>query len=245
MTKTAQDYPVTTPYGAIIRGKMHRGDDHACPRRTPLVIDGTLVAYTGNTGDVIPKPTPQNPDAGAHVHIQAGSDLGCQQTFEPGRLKFKPGKVVALRHTDPGTAGSWGKFFTLQVGNEYITYAHLDEVLVTIGQQVGGGSQAPRKSNEDLATEVIQGKWGNGEERKRRLTEAGYDYAAVQAIVNARMNSQKSAPQQRTYVVLKNDTLSKIANKYGTNWKTLYELNKSVIGPDPNLIKPGQVLRLP
>jgi len=43
----------------------------------------------------------------------------------------------------------------------------------------------PKKSNEEIAQEVIEGKWGNGEERKQRLTEAGYDYQAVQDIVNS------------------------------------------------------------
>ena len=38
-----------------------------------------------------------------------------------------------------------------------------------------------------VAKEVIQGKWGNGAERKRRLTQAGYDYSAVQRKVNELM----------------------------------------------------------
>ena len=41
-----------------------------------------------------------------------------------------------------------------------------------------------KKSNEEIAREVITGKWGNGTDRKNRLTAAGYSYAAVQAIVN-------------------------------------------------------------
>ncbi|MEE3495404.1 MAG: mannosyl-glycoprotein endo-beta-N-acetylglucosamidase, partial [Butyrivibrio sp.] len=41
-----------------------------------------------------------------------------------------------------------------------------------------------KKSIDEVAMEVINGKWGNGEERKRRLTEAGYDYYAVQKRVN-------------------------------------------------------------
>lgn len=41
-----------------------------------------------------------------------------------------------------------------------------------------------KKSVEEIAREVIQGKWGNGEERKKKLTAAGYDYEAVQACVN-------------------------------------------------------------
>ena len=40
------------------------------------------------------------------------------------------------------------------------------------------------KSVDELAREVIQGKWGNGSARKERLTAAGYDYNAVQARVN-------------------------------------------------------------
>lgn len=44
---------------------------------------------------------------------------------------------------------------------------------------------AATKTVEELAREVIQGKWGNGEARKKALTEAGYEYSAVQARVNS------------------------------------------------------------
>ena len=44
-----------------------------------------------------------------------------------------------------------------------------------------------KKSVDEVAREVIQGKWGNGAERKKRLTEAGYDYNEVQKCVNALM----------------------------------------------------------
>lgn len=40
------------------------------------------------------------------------------------------------------------------------------------------------KSVDEIAREVIQGKWGNGADRKNRLTNAGYDYNAVQKRVN-------------------------------------------------------------
>ncbi len=45
-------------------------------------------------------------------------------------------------------------------------------------------SISEKKSVDELAKEVIQGKWGSGEDRKNRLTKAGYDYAAVQQKVN-------------------------------------------------------------
>ena len=39
-------------------------------------------------------------------------------------------------------------------------------------------------SNYQLALEVIAGKWGNGQDRMIRLTNAGHDAVAVQQIVN-------------------------------------------------------------
>ena len=41
-----------------------------------------------------------------------------------------------------------------------------------------------KKSVDEVAREVIQGKWGNGTERKKRLTDAGYDHNEVQKKVN-------------------------------------------------------------
>lgn len=51
---------------------------------------------------------------------------------------------------------------------------------------------SPKKSNTEIAKEVIQGKWGNGAERKKRLEDAGYDYAAVQKEVERLLAGQKS-----------------------------------------------------
>lgn len=41
-----------------------------------------------------------------------------------------------------------------------------------------------KKSNETIAKEVLAGKWGSGKERKKKLKAAGYNYVAVQKIVN-------------------------------------------------------------
>lgn len=48
------------------------------------------------------------------------------------------------------------------------------------------------KSVSELADEVIAGKWGNGDERKEKLEKAGYDYDAVQAEVNRKLNASSS-----------------------------------------------------
>lgn len=47
--------------------------------------------------------------------------------------------------------------------------------------------ESPKKSVGEVAQDVVNGKYGNGADRKNRITAEGYDYAAVQARVNALM----------------------------------------------------------
>lgn len=47
-----------------------------------------------------------------------------------------------------------------------------------------GTKPSNTKTVDDIAKEVIQGKWGNGSERKEKLMAAGYDYSAIQKRVN-------------------------------------------------------------
>ena len=63
------------------------------------------------------------------------------------------------------------------------------------GEILGGKTvtqAAAKKTVDELAAEVLDGKWGNGGEREQRLTAAGYDYEAVQARVNAIVAEKQS-----------------------------------------------------
>lgn len=53
----------------------------------------------------------------------------------------------------------------------------------TIGNAVAAAKPAT-KTDDELAKEVIKELWGNGTERKNKLTAAGYDYAKIQNRVN-------------------------------------------------------------
>lgn len=96
-----------------------------------------------------------------------------------------------------------------------------------------------KKSVAEVAREVKAGKWGNNPERKKRLEAAGYNYAEVQAAVNALMNGSGSTPA--TYTVKRGDTLSAIARKYNTTVAALAKLNNI---KNVNVINVGQVLKL-
>lgn len=54
------------------------------------------------------------------------------------------------------------------------------------------------KTNQQVAAEILMGKWGNGEERKKKLWDAGYNYDAVQSIVNALVGGKTVLPEVST-----------------------------------------------
>ena len=63
--------------------------------------------------------------------------------------------------------------------------AGFDAFITTNGSTAVVANPEPaNKTVEEIAREVIQGKWGNGTDRKNRLTAAGYDYEEVRKMVN-------------------------------------------------------------
>ncbi|WP_328633890.1 LysM peptidoglycan-binding domain-containing protein [Streptomyces sp. NBC_00356] len=57
-------------------------------------------------------------------------------------------------------------------------------------------------------------------------------------------HTNRGAARGGGYVVRSGDTLGSIASAHGTSWQRLYAANQSVVGGDPDLIMPGQRLRL-
>lgn len=82
---------------------------------------------------------------------------------------------------------------------------------------------SPKKSNTEIAKEVIQGKWGNGAERKKRLEDAGYNYAAVQKEVERLLAEQKKPAKKSVDEVAR----EVIAGKWGNGVKRVYNLTKA------------------
>lgn len=61
------------------------------------------------------------------------------------------------------------------------------------------------KTVDELAKEVINGKWGNGKERKNLLIAAGYDYYAVQKRVNEILYASKKSIDELAREVIRGD----------------------------------------
>lgn len=135
-------------------------------------------------------------------------------------------KVAAIyQYTSTGRLSGWE-------GNLDLDVAYMDRTAWDKYALPG------RKDNDTIADEVIAGLWGNGREREERLTAAGYNYAEVQALVNQKLGA---APQPVYYTVKPGDTLSEIAQRYGTTYQALAALNGIA---NPDLIYAGQRIRI-
>lgn len=120
------------------------------------------------------------------------------------------GKEVEASINEKGTAtgGKPGD----QTGKEFLIRSYRNYPWTNV-LRYAAESQASGSGKKDVTTvakEVLAGAWGNGDERKNRLTAAGYDCAAVQAEVN-RLASGASTPKKSTTEIAK----EVLAGKWG------------------------------
>lgn len=103
-----------------------------------------------------------------------------------------------------------------------------------------------KKTVTEIAKEVLDGKWGNGEARKAALKKAGYDYAEVQAKVNelSKKETTTSKTTYRTHTVKAGESLWLLATRYlgsGTRYTEIMKLN----GKTTTGLKVGEKLKIP
>jgi nucleoid-associated protein YgaU len=97
----------------------------------------------------------------------------------------------------------------------------------------------------DGDTAIVSGKASTQVEREKVILAVGNTKGI--AHVDDRVEVEKPAPQSTYYEVKKSDTLSKIAKQHYGDAKLyprIFDANRPML-KDPNLIYPGQVLRIP
>ena len=114
-------------------------------------------------------------------------DLGWDRFLKMIDAKLNPVEKKSVTEVAKEViSGKWGN------GNDRKTKLtkagyNYDEVQAKVNELLGKKTTTTtttKKSVTVIAKEVIQGKWGNGTERKNKLTKAGYNYAEVQKKVN-------------------------------------------------------------
>ena len=100
-------------------------------------------------------------------------------------------KMIAAASTGGKThTGTWtGKITKIVNGAKYPYLLNNGNIGWTneasiVSSSSNANVSSDKKSISTIAKEVIDGKWGNGEERKKALEKAGYKYSEVQAKVN-------------------------------------------------------------
>lgn len=89
-------------------------------------------------------------------------------------------------------------------------------------------STTAKKSVNTIAKEVLAGKWGNGADRKSRLTKAGYDYNKVQATVNKLVKASKMT-QDKIINAVAHEV---IAGRWGNGQERIDRLKAAGYDPD-------------
>lgn len=144
------------------------------------------------------------------------------------------GAVLTVTKQTSGGGYTWG----------LITYNGVTGwIVLNYTEKVTSGNikNLNRKTVEQLAKEVINGKWGNGDERKKKLTAAGYDYSAVQGRVNSLLKTTTPTIKKDSIVKVKSgaksyDGKSLAGFVYSSNFYVMELVgNRAVIGIDGNV----------
>lgn len=97
--------------------------------------------------------------------------------------KTSSGELYRVRKTWKDSASQLGAYKDLENAKKTADENPGYYVFNSKGTKVYTPTTA-KKSNEEIAREVIAGKWGNGSDREKALEKAGYNYSAIQKIVN-------------------------------------------------------------
>lgn len=92
-----------------------------------------------------------------------------------------------------------------------------------------------KKSTAEIAQEVLAGKWGNGQDRKNRLSAAGYNYSDVQQAVNKLLAPKRKSIDQVAREV--------IEGKWGNGKARIDALEKAGYDPDQIQRRVNELLR--
>lgn len=125
-------------------------------------------------------------------HVQIGAFKDCKNAENYLDKAKKAGfEGFVVRSNDNLLRVQIGAFAVKQNAENYLEKAKAEGFDGFIVKASKTMQSAPTKSAGEIAREVIRGDWSNGEERKKRLIAAGYDYNEVQAHVNDLLKSRR------------------------------------------------------
>lgn len=215
--------------------KNRWGDDYDCSalviesfEEAGIPIKSKGATYTGNMKKVFLANGFTDVISKVNVANGAGLQRGDVLLKEGSHtaIYIGNGQLVHASINEKGTV-TGGKVGD-QTGKEICTHSYYNKPWNSVlrYQEAGTTTTTVKKSVDEIAKEVIDGKWGSGVARKKKLEAAGYTYSTIQNRVNSILNAG-AKPEPVVHKVKKGDTLSKIAATNKTTVDAIIANNKA------------------
>lgn len=168
------------------RNAWHAGDGNGDGNRKGIAIE---ICYSKSGGEKFDKAEENAAEFIASKLKEKGWGIDKVKKHQDFANKYCPHRTLDL---------GWERF--------------LNKIRVYLGQAVVDNTSTSLKDINTIADEVIAGNWGNGEDRKNRLTQAGYNYSEVQALVNQKLTGESTSSNTKSIDVIVDEV---IAGKWG------------------------------
>lgn len=119
-----------------------------------------------------------------NLHGQIAKEVNAQLGLGSSKSAVSKKTLYRVRKSWKDAKSQKGAFYDLSKAKKCADKNSGYSVFDKSGKSVYTPKSSGKKSVDTIAREVIQGKWGNGADRKDRLTKAGYNYNTVQKRVN-------------------------------------------------------------
>jgi len=130
------------------------------------------------------------------------------------------------------SGGNAFRIFYPKINKEFL-HIHLDKVYVKKGQKVNKDTVLGTTGMTGIAT---------GIHLHLAIKDLNTNQYIDPEVYAKTFDDAENSDGHIYYVVQKGDNLTKIAKKYGTTWREIYNKNKDIIGSEPNRIYPNQRL---
>ena len=204
------------------RNAWHCGDGNGDGNRRGIAIE---ICYSKSGGQKFEAAEKNAAELAASILKKYGWGIDRLKKHQDFNGKYCPHRTLDM---------GWDRFVKMVEG--YLGISSTDDK-----ETEDKEPETAKKSIEEIAKEVIAGKWGNGSERKQKLAAAGYDADAVQEKVNALLGApaEEAKPAQKSVTEIAKEVID---GKWGNGSDRKEKLKAAGYDPDAVQVKVNELM---
>lgn len=175
-----------------------------------IASNAKAIGYILNDEKLKKIPTSMVTSTARKVLKEAGFEILTDSKYLTSDLYLLPGDII------------------VNEGHHMVTNLDYGKNAVSTSEHVKEPVKPTTKSTDEIAKEVIAGKWGNGDDRKKRLTSAGYDYNTIQSRVNEMLKKPVAETPKTIAYKTKVNTSLNVRKGPGTSYPVVTTLPNGV-----------------